>query len=139
MDDLPGIVERLEHLEWLGVDAVWLSPIFSSPMEDFGYDISDYRAVDPLFGRPSDLDALRDALHRRGMRLLLDLVPNHSSDRHPWFRAARSSREDPKRDWYLWAVAATSGSRSRAAAPSPSATSPEAVTTPRKSWRSRCP
>lgn len=101
--DLPGIVDRVDYLEWLGVDAVWLSPIFRSPQADFGYDISDYRAVDLLFGSRADLDALRDALHARDMRLLLDLVPNHSSEEHPWFRSSRSSRDDPKRDWYIWA------------------------------------
>ena len=101
--DLAGIRRRVDYLEWLGVDAVWLSPVFRSPHADFGYDISDYRAVDPLFGDRRDLDALRDALHDRGMKLLLDLVPNHSSEEHPWFRAACSSRDDPKRDWYLWA------------------------------------
>ena len=101
--DLQGIRRRVDYLEWLGVDAVWLSPVFASPHVDFGYDISDYRAVDPLFGGREDLDALRDALHGRGMKILLDLVPNHSSDRHPWFRAASSSRSDPKRDWYIWA------------------------------------
>jgi len=100
--DLAGIADRVDYLEWLGVDAVWLSPVFESPHADFGYDISDYRRVDPLFGGQADLDRLRDALHERGMKLILDLVPNHSSDRHPWFRASRSSRDDPKRDWYIW-------------------------------------
>lgn len=107
--DLEGIRRRVDYLEWLGVDAVWLSPVFESPHADFGYDISDYRAVDPLFGDRADLDALRDALHDRGMKILLDLVPNHSSEEHPWFRAACSSREDPKRDWYLWADPAADG------------------------------
>jgi alpha-glucosidase len=101
--DLRGILERVDYLEWLGVDAVWLSPVFASPHADFGYDISDYRAVDPLFGDMEDFGALRDGLHDRGIRLLLDLVPNHSSHEHPWFQASRSSRDDPKRDWYLWA------------------------------------
>lgn len=100
--DLRGIIERLDHLEALGIDAVWLSPIFRSPMADFGYDVSDYCSVDPVFGTDDDLDELIAGLHTRGMRLLLDWVPNHSSDQHPWFVASRSSRTDPKRDWYVW-------------------------------------
>jgi alpha-glucosidase len=107
--DLEGIRQRVDYLEWLGVDAVWLSPVFRSPQADHGYDISDYRAVDPLFGTDADLAALRDELHGRGMRILLDLVPNHSSDRHPWFRASSASRSDPKRDWYVWADPAPDG------------------------------
>ncbi|MFW6205824.1 MAG: alpha-amylase family glycosyl hydrolase, partial [Gemmatimonadota bacterium] len=107
--DLEGVRRRVDYLEWLGVDAVWLSPVFASPHADYGYDISDYRAVDPLFGTDADLAALRDELHDRGMRLLLDLVPNHSSDQHPWFRASASSRDHPKRDWYIWADPAPDG------------------------------
>ncbi len=100
--DLPGIVSRLDYLKWLGVDAIWLSPIFASPMADFGYDISDYTAVHPLFGTMEDFDRLLAEVHRRDMKLLLDLVPNHTSDQHPWFLESRSSRDNPKRDWYLW-------------------------------------
>jgi alpha-glucosidase len=100
--DLPGIRERAGYLDWLGVDAVWLSPIFRSPMADFGYDVADYDEVDPLFGTVADVEGLVDDLHRRGMRLLLDLVPNHTSDRHPWFVAARASRAAARRDWYIW-------------------------------------
>lgn len=107
--DLAGIRQRVDYLEGLGVDAVWLSPVFESPQADHGYDISDYRAVDPLFGTAADLAALRDDLHGRGMRILLDLVPNHSSDRHAWFQASSSSRSDPKRDWYIWADPAPGG------------------------------
>jgi alpha-glucosidase len=107
--DLRGIRERLEYLEWLGVDAVWLSPVFRSPMADFGYDVSDYCDVDPLFGTLADLDALVDDAHRRGIRVLLDWVPNHTSDRHPWFLASRRSRHDPKRDWYVWRDPAPGG------------------------------
>lgn len=107
--DLRGIVDRLDHLEQLGVDAVWLSPIFVSPMADFGYDVADYCAVDPVFGTEGDLDDLIDGLHRRGMRLLLDWVPNHSSDQHPWFVESRRSRTDPKRDWYVWRDPAPDG------------------------------
>jgi alpha-glucosidase len=100
--DLKGIIERLPYLESLGIDAVWLSPIFPSPMADFGYDISDYTGIDPLFGTMADLDALIEAVHARGLKLILDLVPNHTSDRHPWFIESRSSRDNPKRDWYIW-------------------------------------
>jgi alpha-glucosidase len=100
--DLRGIVERLDHLVWLGVDAIWLSPFFPSPMADFGYDVSDYCDVDPLFGSLDDFDALLAGAHERGLRVVLDWVPNHTSDQHPWFQAARSSVDDPKRDWYVW-------------------------------------
>jgi oligo-1,6-glucosidase len=100
--DLIGIHEHLDHLEQLGVDVVWLSPVYRSPMDDNGYDISDYHDVDPIFGTLADLDALLDDVHRRGMKLVMDLVVNHTSDEHPWFREARSSRESPKRDWYWW-------------------------------------
>jgi len=100
--DLPGITARLGHLAWLGVDAVWLSPIYPSPLRDFGYDISDHCAVHPLFGSLADLDRLVAEAHRLGLRVLLDFVPNHTSDEHPWFVQARASRESPKRDWYLW-------------------------------------
>jgi alpha-glucosidase len=100
--DISGIIERLPYLSALGIDAVWLSPIFPSPMADFGYDISDYCGVDPLFGTMPDFDALVTAVHGAGLKLILDLVPNHTSDRHPWFVESRSSRENPKRDWYLW-------------------------------------
>ncbi|MCL6698045.1 alpha-amylase family glycosyl hydrolase [Sphingomonas sp. NSE70-1] len=100
--DLAGIERRLDYFVDLGVDAIWLSPIFPSPMADFGYDVSDYVGVDPLFGSLEDFDRLLAATHRRGLKLLLDLVPNHSSDRHAWFIESRSSRDNPKRDWYIW-------------------------------------
>jgi alpha-glucosidase len=100
--DLAGILQRVDYLSWLGVDAVWLSPIFPSPMADFGYDVSDYTDVHPLFGSLADLDALTAALHARGMKLLLDFVPNHTSNQHPWFVESRSSRTSPRRDWYVW-------------------------------------
>ena len=93
--DLPGVLSRLDHLTWLGVDALWLSPVYPSPMADFGYDVSDYRDVDPLFGSLDDLDRLVAAAHRRGLRVLLDWVPNHTSDQHPWFLASRSSGTTP--------------------------------------------
>jgi alpha-glucosidase len=101
--DLRGILSRVDHLAWLGVDAVWLCPVYPSPMDDFGYDIADYCAVDPVFGSIDDFDRLLDALHRRGIRLVLDFVPNHTSDRHPWFEESRASRNNPKSDWYIWA------------------------------------
>ena len=100
--DLAGIIERLPYLRGLGIDAIWLSPMFPSPMADFGYDISDYTAIDPLFGAVEDFDALVEAAHAAGLKIILDLVPNHTSDQHPWFAEARSSRDNPKRDWYLW-------------------------------------
>lgn len=100
--DLNGITQKLDYLSWLGVDAVWISPFYPSPMVDFGYDISDYRDVDPLFGTLADFDALVKAVHAKGMRLILDFVPNHTSDQHPWFREARSSRTNARRDWYIW-------------------------------------
>ena len=100
--DIPGLTNRLDHLDELGVDVVWLSPVYRSPQDDNGYDISDYQDIDPLFGTLDDLDALIDGLHARGMRLVMDLVANHTSDEHPWFTASRSSTQDPKRDWYIW-------------------------------------
>ena len=107
--DLNGIRSRLDHLAWLGVDAIWLSPIFRSPMRDFGYDISDYRDVDPLFGTLADLDALVAEAHQRNLRVLLDWVPNHTSNEHPWFRESRASRSSPKRGWYVWRDPAPDG------------------------------
>ena len=100
--DLRGVLNHLDHLQRLGVDVVWLSPVYRSPMDDNGYDISDYQDVDPLFGTLADLDELITALHARGMRLVMDLVVNHTSDEHPWFIESRSSRDNPKRDWYWW-------------------------------------
>jgi alpha-glucosidase len=100
--DLRGIIEGLDHLEWLGVDALWLSPVFRSPMVDHGYDVSDYCDIDPIFGSLADMDELIEQAHRRGLKVLLDWVPNHTSDQHPWFLASRSSRDDPKRGWYVW-------------------------------------
>ena len=102
--DLAGILQRLDYLsETLGVEAIWLSPFYPSPMADFGYDVSDYTGVDPLFGSLADFDRLVVEAHRRNLRIVIDFVPNHTSDRHPWFIASRSSRSDPKRDWYVWA------------------------------------
>jgi alpha-glucosidase len=100
--DLPGIRTQLDYLQWLGVDAIWLSPIFPSPMADFGYDISDYTDIDPIFGTLDDFDALLADAHGRGLKVLLDYVPNHTSDQHAWFIESRASRESAKRDWYIW-------------------------------------
>ena len=100
--DLRGIIQHLDHLQELGVDVVWLSPIYASPHDDNGYDISDYRAIDPLFGTFDDFDELLAGLHARGIKLVMDLVVNHTSDEHPWFIESASSLDNPKRDWYWW-------------------------------------
>jgi alpha-glucosidase len=107
--DLAGITSKLDYLHWLGVDALWLSPIYPSPMADFGYDISDYTAVHPLFGTLQDLDTLLHQAHQRNLKLILDFVPNHTSDEHPWFQQSRSSRTNEKRDWYIWRDPAPGG------------------------------
>ncbi|HEY3724227.1 MAG TPA: alpha-amylase family glycosyl hydrolase [Acidimicrobiia bacterium] len=108
--DLPGIVERLDHLQWLGIRGVWLSPVTVSPNADFGYDVADFCDVDPTLGTLTDLEVLVEAASARGIRILLDLVPNHTSIDHPWFRESRSSRDNPKRDWYVWADPKPDGS-----------------------------
>jgi alpha-glucosidase len=100
--DLPGIIEKLDYFIELGVTALWVSPFFKSPMDDFGYDISDYCDVDPLFGTIGDARRLIAEAHRRGLKIIFDLVINHTSDRHPWFIEARTSKDNPKHDWYLW-------------------------------------
>jgi alpha-glucosidase len=100
--DLAGIEAHLDHVSWLGVDAIWISPFYPSPMADLGYDVADHCDVDPSFGDLATFDRLLQACHRRGLKLLVDFVPNHTSDQHPWFRAARASRDDPHRDWYVW-------------------------------------
>ena len=107
--DLRGVTQRLPYLLELGVDAIWLSPIFPSPMADFGYDISDYTDIDPRFGSLDDFDALVAAAHAQGLKVILDLVPNHTSDRHPWFLESRASRRGRKRDWYIWKGPAANG------------------------------
>ena len=107
--DLAGIAQRLDHVAALGVDAIWLSPIYPSPMADFGYDVSDYGDVNPMFGTLDDFDRLLAAAHARGLKLLLDFVPNHSSDQHPWFVESRSSRDNARRDWYIWRDPAAGG------------------------------
>ena len=108
--DLPGIAERLDHVASLGVDGIWLSPFFTSPMKDFGYDIADYRAVDPVFGTLADFDRLLERAHALGLKVLIDQVYSHSSDAHPWFRESRASRDNPRSDWYVWADARADGS-----------------------------
>jgi alpha-glucosidase len=107
--DLPGIAGRLDYLRWLGVDAVWISPIYPSPMADFGYDVADYCDIHPLFGTLEEFDQLLAEAHARGLKVLLDFVPNHSSDQHPWFVESRSSRDNPRRDWYIWRDPAPGG------------------------------
>ena len=113
--DLGGIIDKLDHLagvqgESLGIDAVWISPFFTSPMADFGYDVADYRDIDPIFGDLDTFDRFVDVAHRRGLRVIIDYVPNHSSDRHDWFVDSRSSRNSEKRDWYIWRDARSDGS-----------------------------
>ena len=107
--DLRGLISRLDYLRGLGVDAVWLSPIFPSPMKDFGYDVSDYTGIHPLFGTLEDFDLLIREAHAQKIKLVLDFVPNHTSDQHPWFIESRSSRDNPKRDWYIWRDPALGG------------------------------
>jgi alpha-glucosidase len=100
--DLQGIIQKLDYLSMLGIDAIWLSPIYPSPMADFGYDVSDYCDIHPMFGNLAIFDQLVADAHQRGMKVIIDWVPNHTSDQHPWFQASRSSRTHPKRDWYIW-------------------------------------
>lgn len=100
--DLQGIQQRLPYLRDLGIDAIWISPFFKSPMADFGYDVSDYQDIDPIFGTMDDFDALLKAADDLNIRIIVDFVPNHSSNQHPWFIESRSSRDNPKRDWYIW-------------------------------------
>ena len=103
--DVPGIISRLDYLQQLGVDVVWLSPIYTSPQDDNGYDIADYQDIDPTFGTLADVDELLAQAHARGIRIVMDLVVNHTSDEHPWFVESRSSKDNPKRDWYWWRTA----------------------------------
>lgn len=100
--DLPGITSKLDYLQWLGIDALWISPIFPSPMADFGYDVADYTDIEPLFGTLDDFDKLVVEAHKHQLRVILDFVPNHTSDQHRWFQESRSSRDNAKRDWYIW-------------------------------------
>lgn len=100
--DLRGIMSRLDYLAWLGVDAIWISPVYKSPMADFGYDVADYRTIDPMFGTLEDFDELLAKAHEHGLKVVLDFVPNHTSDQHAWFVEARAGKDNPKRDWYIW-------------------------------------
>src|SRR5262249_7991179 len=100
--DLQGIIAQLDYLSWLGVDAIWTSPFYPAPMADFGYDIADYRDIDPIFGDLATFDRLLEAAHQRNLKVILDFVPNHTSDEHPWFVEARASRTSSKRQWYIW-------------------------------------
>ena len=108
--DLSGIIHRLPYVASLGVDAIWISPFFRSPMLDFGYDVSDYRDVDPMFGTLGDFDALIERAHELGVKVIIDLVLSHTSAEHPWFKESRSSRDNPKHDWYVWADPKPDGS-----------------------------
>ena len=108
--DLQGVIDKLDYIASLNVDAIWLSPFFTSPMKDFGYDISDYRDVDPMFGSLDDFDSLMKAARDRGLKVTIDQVLSHTSDRHAWFTESRASRDNPKADWYVWADAKPDGS-----------------------------
>jgi alpha-glucosidase len=108
--DLPGITAKLDYVASLGVDAVWISPFYRSPMKDFGYDVADYRDVDPIFGTLADFDALIEKAHGLGLRVMADLVFSHTSDQHAWFTESRASRDNAKSDWYVWADAKPDGS-----------------------------
>ncbi|MBW3630508.1 MAG: DUF3459 domain-containing protein [Gemmatimonadetes bacterium] len=109
LGDLQGIAERLGYLSWLGVDGIWISPFYRSPMADFGYDVSDHTDVDPVFGTLADFDAVMMEARRQRLRVIIDYVPNHTSDRHPWFVESSRSREDRRRDWYIWRDPAPDG------------------------------
>ena len=100
--DLRGLISKLDYIKHLGVDAIWLSPVFKSPQDDNGYDISDYQDIDPTFGSMADMKELLDQANARGIKILVDMVLNHTSDEHPWFIEARKSRDNPKHDWYVW-------------------------------------
>mgnify|MGYP002626861234 FL=1 len=99
--DIPGIISRLDHIKELGATAIWFSPLYASPDKDYGYDVSDYRAIDPKFGSMADFDRLLEECHRRGLRVIMDMVVNHTSTEHPWFKAALSSPDSPYRDYYI--------------------------------------
>ncbi len=101
--DLPGITAKLDYIAGLGVDIVWISPFFKSPMKDFGYDVSDYCDVDPMFGTLADFDALIAKAHSVGLKIMIDQVMSHAAEAHPWFAESRKSRDNPKADWFVWA------------------------------------
>lgn len=108
--DLPGITKKLDYIASLGVDAIWISPFFQSPMKDYGYDVSDYNKVDPIFGTNEDFEKLLDEAHKRGIKIIVDMVLSHTSDQHEWFKESRKSRDNPKSDWYVWADPKPDGS-----------------------------
>src|SRR5690606_17419410 len=101
--DIPGIISKLDYIASLGVDAIWVSPFFKSPMKDFGYDIANYREIDPIFGTLADFDELIVKAHERNIKIIIDQVLSHTSDQHDWFLESRESRDNPKADWYVWA------------------------------------
>jgi alpha-glucosidase len=103
LGDIPGILRRLDHVASLGVDAIWLAPVFPSPMLDMGYDVSDYCGIDPIFGSLEDFDQLVTKAHGLGLKVIIDQVLSHTSDRHPWFLESRASRDNARADWYVWA------------------------------------
>ena len=107
--DLPGIISKMPYIASLGVDAIWISPFFKSPMKDFGYDISDYRDVDPIFGTLDDFDTLIKVAHEHGIKIMVDQVLSHTSDQHQWFLESREDTENDKADWYVWADAKEDG------------------------------
>ncbi len=107
--DLQGVIQRLDYVADLGVDAIWLSPIYCSPMADFGYDVSDHTSIDPLFGNMETFRKLVHAVHATGLKLILDYIPNHTSDQHQWFKESRSSRSNPRRNWFIWRDPAPDG------------------------------
>lgn len=109
--DIPGIIEKLDYLKNLGVDVIWLSPVYESPNDDNGYDISDYKKILDEFGTMADWDVLLEEIHQGDMKLIMDLVINHSSDEHPWFIESRKSKDNPYRDYYIWLEARTARSR----------------------------
>ncbi|MEL7480819.1 MAG: alpha-amylase family glycosyl hydrolase, partial [Pseudomonadota bacterium] len=108
--DLQGIISRLDYIASLGVDAIWISPVFKSPMRDFGYDVSDYRDIDPIFGTLQDFDQLVAKAHALGLKVIIDQVYSHTSDQHAWFTESRQNRDNPKSDWYVWADPKPDGS-----------------------------
>jgi len=132
--DLGGAIAHLDHLEALGVDLVWITPFFASPMADFGYEVSDYCAIDPMYGDMDDLDRLVTDAHARGIRVILDLVPNHTSIKHPWFTQSRTSLTSDFRDHYIWADPGadggpqTTGSVTSVGPPGPLTTRPVSTT-----------
>ena len=108
--DIKGVLQKLDYIKWLGVNTIWITPFYPSPMKDLGYDVSDYTGTDPVFGTMEDVDELISQVHKRNMKLVIDLVPNHTSDQHAWFKESRSSKDNSKRNWYLWKDAKPDGS-----------------------------